>query len=393
MTRHAKESSARPNQRQASGPAVLRRGLTTFLLTAVAILLVPAAQAFGETPSLKLNIVGSGSGEVKSKTYPEFGIESGTPPIACSYDGTSQSGTCENAPDLLFAEEPPYAEQLFAEPAPGSELVGWTVERGAPGECPIGGAGSPSCQLYGEDGEGIEWEVGVEFKAIPFNLTLHTYGPSGAGTVTSAPAGIDCSTGEECAAELAGGTILTAHPASGYTIAGWIGCKQTGDPTSCSVEPNAEGEELEATAIFLKEGVEGKQGKEGKQGSAGEAGAQGPAGPKGDTGSAGAAGAQGPQGATGPQGPAGKVICKVKQKGKKVKVTCTVKQAKSSSSSRRLRWKLMRGKRTISHGNSRGALRLDLSRLRAGHYTLHAGGESTSIVVAPSSDRNRGAVR
>src|SRR5204862_7514036 len=46
----------------------------------------------------------------------------------------------------------------------------------------------------------------------------------GSGTVTSAPAGIDC--GSVCSARFATGTsvVLTANPASTSTFAGWRGC-------------------------------------------------------------------------------------------------------------------------------------------------------------------------
>ncbi len=84
------------------------------------------------------------------------------------------------------------------------------------------------------------------------------------------------------------------------------------------------------------------------------------------------------------------MTCKVKQKGKKVKVTCKVSYPKSGSSGRRLRWKLMRGGHAVSHGTSKGALRLNLSHLRSGSYTLHAGGQSTKITIG-SGHGNHGA--
>lgn len=116
-----------------------RLRLTLLLLTAAALLLVPAAQAFAETGHVKLNVVGSGSGEIRSVEIEEIGLGKGTPAIECAYDGTSQSGTCENTPELLGEEEGLYAEQMNAYPAEGSEIVGWTVEKGAPAECPVPG--------------------------------------------------------------------------------------------------------------------------------------------------------------------------------------------------------------------------------------------------------------
>jgi len=66
--------------------------LTLLLLTIAALLLVPAAQAFA-APSMKVNITGTGSGEVISS-----GEEGGAPSIDCSYNGSTKSGVCENEP-------------------------------------------------------------------------------------------------------------------------------------------------------------------------------------------------------------------------------------------------------------------------------------------------------
>jgi hypothetical protein len=64
------------------------------------------------------------------------------------------------------------------------------------------------------------------------------------------------------------------------------------------------------------------------------------------------------------------------------KVTCTVKNAKSSASS--LRWRLMHGGHVVSHGNT-GVRRLQqvLNDLRKGRYLLHVQGQKggTEIVI------------
>ena len=481
MRRHAKASSTASTQRHGGGMGrSFRGGFAAFLLSAAVLLLVPAAQAFAEEGHLKLNIAGTGSGEVKSEAFGTY-VGPGTPPIECSYDGTTMGGTCENVPGLIEEAEGYYGEQLKAFAASGSELVGWTVEKGDPGECPSDPSnfGLTTCVLYNEEeGENDEWEVTAEFALEPV-LSINQSG-AGTGTVecefdgtpascagshpkgtevklsasadpgselgpinaggsaagncssessttgrceftleeassvsikfiapglnvflggsaegsvtsTSPDAAINC--GASCSAPYGDGTVVTleAHPDSGAVFAGWIGCRHSGASTC---ETTIDGES-EVTAVFLKNGVvgpigpQGPQGTQGKTGPAGATGATGAQGAQGATGSAGVQGAKGDIGATGPQGPAGpkgKVSCKVKGK----KVTCKVKYAKSSTQS--LHWKLTRGGHALSHGTTKGALRLDFSNLRAGRYTLYAGGISTSIVIA-HSDHDRGGAR
>ena len=366
------------------GPSVGRHRLIFLSIFAAAFLLVPAAQSFGaETPHVKVKLSGTGSGEVTNFESPPG---KGTPALSCSYDGTSISGVCENTPEETG--EGFFVEYLRPIAAPGSVFAGWTVQHGSPGLCEPTGTGIyHACLLYNEEeNEDIEWEATAEFTAMPFHLKVNVNGGSGAGTVTSSPAGINCAAGSECTAELSGATTLTAAPASGYVVAGWIGCKQT-SPTTCSVVPAAEGEEKEVTAILLKEGKEGKEGKQGKEGSAGAAGAagaQGAQGAKGDPGAAGAqgsAGAQGPAGPQGKQGPAGKVTVSCKVTNSK-KVTCTVKQAKASASSRRLRWSLRHAGHPYRHGSGSGAqLHLSLGGLAPGRYRLHISGQPGNDLI------------
>jgi hypothetical protein len=366
-----------------------RLRLAVLLAALAAFLLLSVGQAFAaETPHMKVIIVGSGNGEVESLESGEFGGEE--PQIKCSYNGSAVSGVCENTPGAKMEEEEGveeffYRESLVAKAAPGSKIVSWTVNKGRnpPNACPhvAGAIDLTQCTVFTNSGTtaGSEWEVTVEFAGLPLNLTINVNGAAGAGTVTSAPSGINCSAGSQCSAELEGAASLTAHPATGYMVAGWIGCKQT-SATTCSVVPlDPEGEEREATAIFLREGSQGAQGEKGKQGETGASGATGPQGAKGDAGAQGAAGAQGP---AGPQGPAGKVNVTCKTKGKKV--TCTVKNAAKSSSAQSLHWRLMHGGHAYSHGASpSGELQLDLRHTPPGHYRLHIQGQkgSTPIVV------------
>jgi len=209
----------------------------------------------------------------------------------------------------------------------------------------------------------------IEIFGPPAKLTVYVTGHGSVSAASGAISGCKEASGA-CEGEYATGSSipLTATPEAGYVFAGWINCKRSGAGT-CEALVNAN-VETEVTAVFLKEGSQGPAGP------AGSGGAQGPAGAKGETGPA------GPQGPEGKQGPAGKVTCKVKQKGKKVKVTCTVKSASASSSA--LRWRLMRAGHAYSHGVARhGRLDLDLSHLRTGRYQLHIQGQkgATSIVI------------
>jgi hypothetical protein len=78
--------------------------------------------------------------------------------------------------------------------------------------------------------------VTATFNAQAFALTTTKSG-TGGGTITSAPAGINC--GSTCSANYAPGTsvTLTATAAAGSSFAGWTGaCTGTG---ACVVTVNA----------------------------------------------------------------------------------------------------------------------------------------------------------
>jgi|GEM_PF-1988270 len=355
--------------------------LPLLLLAAVAaLLLVSAAQAFA-APSLKVNLAGTGTGEVTS-TSEEFVFFETEPPVECSNVVGQVKTVCETEPQLRAEneEEPFYAAHLLASPGPGSQFAGWTIQKGAPqndgvnNRCPSP-ADPLDCQVISATEGAEELEVTASFAPIPSELTLFVNGPAGSGTVTSAPAGINCAAGQECSSAFSGAIVLTAHPATGYALAGWIGCKQA-SATTCTVVPTTENEQHEATAVFIKEGAQGSQGAPGAGGAAGAPG------PKGDAGAQGPAGAAGPQG---PAGPKGTVTCKVKQAGgKKAKVTCNVKYGASASSSS-LRWHLDRAGHSVRHGRMGGADgRLELGNLSDGRYRLHVQGRlgSTLIEVA-----------
>jgi uncharacterized repeat protein (TIGR02543 family) len=380
--------------------------LALLLATAAALLLIPAAQAFA-AGTIHVNINGTGHGEVSSVGgYSGFpGAWEGSPPIQCS--GPPPAGTC--ATGLVI--EPGLNETIEAVipheiPAAGSEFAGWIITEGSTttGE-PCGT--ETECLVFAEIGQG---DVRVTATFCPtgsggecvFPLTVFV---TGEGTVTSNPAGIECLPGEEeCEASFEEGTVeLEAQPEAGYTFAGWIGCRHATAET-CTVNVTAA---TEVTAVFLEKGAPGEtptvtefsgsleghcteggvkietatekkficNGKEGKEGKTGPQGPQGNSGPNGSNGS------QGPAGAAGPQGPAGKVTVTCKVKGSKV--TCAVKQQKSSKR-KDLRWSLHSAGHTVSHGATSAArLQRVLDHLRAGHYLLHIQGQkgATRIVI------------
>lgn len=75
-------------------------------------------------------------------------------------------------------------------------------------------------------------DVTATFNQLSHRLSVST---SGAGTVTSAPAGIDC--GNDCTEDFVQSTIvvLTAAPSSGWIFDGWTGCDSVAG-NECKVE-------------------------------------------------------------------------------------------------------------------------------------------------------------
>ena len=119
---------------------------------------------------------------------------------------------------------------LTATAAAGSAFTGWS------GAC----AGTGACVVT------LDISKAVVATFVPtYTLTI-SVGGTGAGAVTSAPAGISC--GLTCAASVAAGTkvTLTATPAAGSWFAGWSGACNT-TAFVCTVVVNAP---ATATAIF-----------------------------------------------------------------------------------------------------------------------------------------------
>jgi NOL1/NOP2/fmu family ribosome biogenesis protein len=154
-------------------------------------------------PTFKLQVVKSGTGSGRVTSLPPItAIDCG---LAC--EAKFQAGT---------------EVELTATPDPGSELFKWS------GAC----EGTGTCKVTMSSAKTVH----ATFKAVPkFKLSVIK---SGAGTVTSSPAGIAC--GTECEHEYSAGTTLTlsAIAAHGYRFQGFTGCDSTAGVT-CRVTINA----------------------------------------------------------------------------------------------------------------------------------------------------------
>jgi Divergent InlB B-repeat domain len=278
-----------------------RLRLTLLLVSAAALLLVPASQALANG-TMKALGSGAGSGEISSVNG-NGGEEGpgdfiGTPPIECDYNGNTEttSGVCENEQE---AKEGLEGVALSALPAPGSELVGWEVKKG--GAFALGcGPKEKLCLPAGFEGENAEFEVAAIFAPCAEGSTLDTcvstmtvnIEGSGAGEVVGTtfgpiPAGkpkMECSyaspgpaagvcvntmVAETEAEEISGEGIridtLKAVPAVGSKFVGWTVQKGSGLELSCGPEPFVKptcvfyvlslGLDAEVTAEFEKEPV------------------------------------------------------------------------------------------------------------------------------------------
>ncbi len=185
------------------------------------------------------------------------------------------------------------------------------------------------------------------------------------------------------------GTAATYAPVSG-DVGKPLTCKRTVTYRSpLFVTASATSEPV--NVIVQNSGPTGPTGPAGPAGPTGPTGATGATGNDGIDGANGASGPAGPAGAKGEQGPQGlagrdaKVICTVKKKGAKVKVTCKV-QLVASASGLLLGWRLMRSGRTYTQGSvrvrhSHASISLDLSRLDRGRYTLRLRGGRTGTTI------------
>ncbi len=126
---------------------------------------------------------------------------------------------------------------LTATAAGGSSFTGWSGS---------GCSGTSTCTVTMSEARAVT----AEFAVVPhgqFNLAVTKSG-TGAGTVTSSPAGINC--GSNCSETLPSGTsvTLTAAPAADSTFTGWSGSGCSGTSTCTVVMSEARA----VTAQFTK---------------------------------------------------------------------------------------------------------------------------------------------
>jgi Divergent InlB B-repeat domain len=177
-----------------------------------------------------ITIAGSGSGKVLG-----MGGTPGNPKVECEWNGTTATGVCDTTSQFKSGF---FGITVKHEAAPGSEFTGWTVEEGFPIGCedPLA-EGCGVVKLEESEEIKIKATFALEASTSEFPLSVTKEG-TGAGTVTSSPAGINC--GSECSEEYEEGTevTLSASAAEGSTFTGWSGsgCSGTG---TCKVTMSA----------------------------------------------------------------------------------------------------------------------------------------------------------
>src|SRR6266404_5684235 len=145
------------------------------------------------------------------------------------------SGTVTSSPTGLDCVGPNSCSQTFplgttvtliAAPASGQTFVGW------------GGACSgtvPQCMIVGNATENVSANFARAVQMEPLQVTV-----GGAGSVTSNPTGINCTSPGTCSQSYASGAAITlsAAPASGNLFVGWTGAC-SGSASTCTVTMNA----------------------------------------------------------------------------------------------------------------------------------------------------------
>ena len=173
-------------------------------LATVVLVALTAGQAWGQEAPGTIQIVQGGTGQGTITSDPA-GID-------CTLGFGDPSGTCT-------ATFPAGTKvKLKAEAAPGSKFVGWA---------PVNSCPKPK-NLTMEAGRTHNCQPVFEFTESPTFLLQAL--PEGSGTVTSSPAGINCTQdvdagtiGGTCAENFPNGSTvtLTAVPAQGWTFTGW----------------------------------------------------------------------------------------------------------------------------------------------------------------------------
>lgn len=164
-----------------------------------------------DTRSLTVVTAGTGPGTVTSTPVG----------IACSYNGSAQSGSCVGG----YPTGAPVT--LVAQPSPNGLFLGWTG-----GGC----TGTGNCAVTLAQHTQVTATFG-----LPKQLLTVTPSGIGNGAVTSTPAGINCTRSAQaesgtCSAAFDAGTVvsLTATPTGAHAFTGWSGAGCTGT-TGCQV--------------------------------------------------------------------------------------------------------------------------------------------------------------
>ncbi len=185
-----------------------------------ALAAAPSASAgfFTDEATLTVQLAGTGGGFVTSDDAALNCTRAG---------GVNTPNPCSNEYSwFIFFPGP--TPTLTATAAAGSNFTGWTVN---PAGAVVTGCGTSSqCQVNMESSPGgANVTVTANFVLAPnmFPLTVTKAG-AGTGTVTSAPAGINC--GVDCGESYAQGTVvtLTAVAGTASTFGGWSGGGCTG---------------------------------------------------------------------------------------------------------------------------------------------------------------------
>jgi hypothetical protein len=170
------------------------------LVTMTAAKSVTATFDLEPTPKFKLTVKKEGTGSGTLTSSPA-GISCGSECSAEFSEGTEVT--------------------LSASAAEGSKFSGWSGS---------GCSGTGTCKVTMSAAR----EVTATFKAEetgPITPTALTIAKTGEGTITSSPAGIECTgakTGAECqhSFEINEIVTLTASPATGYAFSAWAGCTE-----------------------------------------------------------------------------------------------------------------------------------------------------------------------